>query len=389
MKILLENSKNFNNSFKKILHSREKIFSEKVDKKVRKIIYEIKKNGDDAIIKFVKKYDKSKINKSKILINPKIISYNSRKANIRTLESFKIAIKKINKYHKKQYPKNYFIKGRGYHLSQRWRPIDSVGLYVPGGKASYPSSLIMNIVPAKIAGVKRIVVATPSNKGKFNSYIMAILKFFKIKEVYQIGGAHAIAALAYGTKTIKPVNKIFGPGNIYVNSAKKQVFGDVGIDMIAGPSEIVVVADKNNNANWIAADLMAQAEHDENAQSILITDNLNFAVKVKNSISNIASEILKNKIINKSLNNFGRIIVINSIKSAYKYINKISPEHLHLQTSINNAIYSKVTNAGSVFLGPYSTESFGDYIVGSNHILPTNRSARFCIWIRGFRFYET
>ena len=377
MKILLENSKNFNDSFKKILNSRKKIFSENVDEQVKNIIHEIKKNGDKAIVKFVKKYDQSLINKNKILIDSKVISHHSKKVNIKTLESFKLAIKRITKYHKKQYPNNYLIKGKGYHLSQRWRPIDSVGLYVPGGKASYPSSLIMNIVPAKIAGVKRIVVATPSNKEKFNPYIMAILKFFKIKEVYQIGGAHAIAALAYGTKTIEPVNKIFGPGNIYVNSAKKQVFGDVGIDMIAGPSEIVVVADKNNNPDWIAADLMAQAEHDENAQSILITDNIKFAMKVKNSITNMTSKKLKNKVMDKSLSNFGKIVVINAIKNAYKYVNKISPEHLHLQTSMNNEIYSKVTNAGAVFLGSYSTESFGDYIAGSNHILPTNGSARF------------
>ena len=377
MKILLENSKNFKNSYEKMLNSRKKIFSEKVDKQVKKIIYQIKKDGDDSIIKFAKKYDKSKIKKSQILINPKVISHYASKVDLKTFKSFKLAITRINKYHKKQYPKNYLVKGNGYHLSQRWIPIDSVGLYVPGGKACYPSSLIMNVVPAKIAGVKRIVVVTPSQGGKFNPYIMAILKFFNIKEVYQIGGAHAIAALAYGTKTIKPVNKIFGPGNIYVNSAKKQVFGQVGIDMIAGPSEIVVVADKNNNPDWVATDLIAQAEHDENAQSILITDNLNFAIKVKNSINRIILQILKNKIVYKSLNNFGTIIVINSLKSAYKYINKIAPEHLHLQSSINKTIYSKVINAGAVFLGSYSTESFGDYIVGTNHILPTNGSARF------------
>ncbi len=377
MKIIKEKSKNFDSIFKKLINIRIDTVNKDIELKVKKIINDVRKHGDNSLIYSIRKFDKNKINKNEILLNSKKINQYSKDTDPEILKSFKIAIKRINKYHLKQYPKNFTTKERGISLSQRWTPIDSVGIYVPGGNACYPSSLIMSVVPAKIAGVKRIVVTTPSQKGKFNPYVMAILKLFKIKEVYQVGGAHAIAAMSYGTESIKPVSKIFGPGNVYVSTAKKQIFGKSGIDTIAGPSEIVVVADKKNDPSWIASDLIAQAEHDEKSQSILITDNIIFANKVKLSIKKLIKNQIKKKTINQSLINFGAIIVIKSIKNSYKYINEISPEHLHLQTSVNEYIYKKVTNAGAVFFGSYSTEAFGDYIVGTNHVLPTSGSARF------------
>jgi len=261
-------------------------------------------------------------------------------------------------------------------LKSIWKPMDSVGLYIPGGKAVYPSSLIMSVVPAQIAGVKRIVCVTPPSNN-FNPYIAFLLDELGITEVYQIGGAQAIAALTFGTKTIEPVNKIFGPGNAYVAAAKKQVFGKVGIDLIAGPSEIIVVADESNNPEWVASDLMAQAEHDENAQSILITNSKVFANQVLERIQNFLNVLNKKEIINLSLKKNGLIIVIDDLLLSYKIINKIAPEHLHLQSIEKENILKKVNNAGGIFLGNYSTEAFGDYVAGTNHVLPTSGAAKF------------
>lgn len=378
MKILYEKNYKFEKQFKNLTDNRLTYKTSKnIDNITKEIINKIRKGGDQELVRLTKKYDGSKINKNDLLINEKVFRKYKNKIEKKVLSSFKESIKRINKYHLKQYPKSYKIIQNGICLSSRWQPIESVGLYVPGGKASYPSSLIMNIIPAKIAGVKRIVVATPSQKGKFNPYILAILKLFKIKEVYQIGGAQAIAALAFGTKTIKPVNKIFGPGNAYVASAKKQVFGNVGIDLIAGPSEVVVVADKKNNPKWIASDLIAQSEHDELAQSILITDDKKFALYVKKEIYKLIRNLSTYKILKKSIKNNGHIIVVKSMNKVERLINEIAPEHLHLQTTHNKLIYKKIKNAGAVFMGKYSTESLGDYIVGTNHILPTNKTSKF------------
>ena len=283
----------------------------------------------------------------------------------------------MRKFHLKQFPKNFKLADKNFLTGSFWKPIDSVGLYVPGGKSSYPSSLIMNAVPAIVAGVKRIVVATPSTNGITNPYITSLCNFLKINEIYQIGGAQAISAMTYGTETIRPVNKIFGPGNSFVASAKKQVFGKVGIDLIAGPSEIVVVADSKNDPKWVASDLIAQAEHDEKAQSILITDNKNFANKVLSSIKDLITNLPKKNTIKKSLDTYGLIILVDNFKNCHNIINNIAPEHLHLQNKDRNKIYKKVINAGAIFLGKYSSEVFGDYIVGTNHILPTSGTAKF------------
>ena len=353
------------------------IANNKIDLKVKKIINNVKKNGDSALFKYSKKFDGINLNNSNLKLSKKILKSYKKDINPKIFKSFKVAIKNITNFHKKQLPKNYEIKKDNLKIGSHWKPLDSVGLYIPGGSAIYPSSLVMNIVPAKLAKVGRIVVTTPSQNGKFNPYVLALLDYFKIDEVYQLGGAQAIAALAFGTKSINPVNKIFGPGNAYVSSAKKNVFGKVGIDIMAGPSEIVIVADKHNNSEWVASDLIAQAEHDDRAQSILITNDLGFSKKVTKDIKVLINKLPKKNVIKKSLDNFGAILIIRDLKDSSKIIDLIGPEHLHLQNKSYLQIFSKVKNYGTVFIGEYSTEAFGDYIVGTNHILPTSGSAKF------------
>ena len=375
MKFLYFKNKKFYEDLQKCINKRYKKSNLNIQKNVENIIKSVRINGDDALIKFTKKFDNITITKKDILLNYSKIKKNSE-IDIKTFRSFKKAIKNISTFHKKQFPKNINHLQNGVQLKSQWKPIDSVGLYVPGGRAFYPSSLIMNAVPAIIAGVKRIVCVTPPTE-KVNPYFISILKELGIKETYMVGGAQAIAALAFGTKTIKPVNKIFGPGNAYVAEAKKQLFGKVGIDLIAGPSEIVVVANKKNKPEWVAADLMAQAEHDENSQSILITDNLIFAKNVVKEINSLKKLISKENIITKSLNNNGIIILVDNINSSPDIINYIAPEHLHIHVESLVKLLPKINNAGGIFLGEYTTEAFGDYIIGTNHILPTSGAAKF------------
>lgn len=377
MKILKSEHQSFYKDLEFILQKRfqQKIYD--VDKPVKKIINDVIHNGDEALFKYSKEFDGSLIDSSNISIPKKILESYKHITDENVLQSFKAAIQNITKFHEKQKPQNYEIIEEGTKTALIWKPIQSVGLYVPGGKAVYPSSLIMNAIPAKIAGVERIVVVTPNQSGSLDPYILALLDELNIKEVYQIGGAHAIAALAYGTESVKPVNKIFGPGNAYVASAKKQVFGKVGIDLIAGPSEIVVVADKYNKANWVAADLIAQAEHDENAQSILITNNEDFSNQVVLSIQELKKQLPRKKIIDKSLSDNGLIIIVNNFENVSEIIDFIAPEHLHLQNQSRNKILKNVNNVGGIFVGDYASEAFGDYVIGTNHVLPTSGSAKF------------
>ncbi len=374
MKILKFN-KNFYNQLQIKIEKRNLLSSKSIEEDVKKIIYDVKKNGDKSLIKYAAKFDKVKINKKNLILNISKIKPTS-KIKPEIFKSFKKAIKNISLFHKKQLPKNIVFKNDGATLKSVWKPIDSVGLYVPGGNAFYPSSLIMNAVPAIIAGVKRIVCITPPTKS-INPYFVKLIKELGIKETYFVGGAQAISALTYGTETIKPVNKIFGPGNAYVAEAKKQLFGKVGIDLLAGPSEIIVVANNENNPDWVASDLIAQSEHDENAQSILITDNKDFATKVLSSIKNIKKDLSKKKIIEKSLNNNGIIALVDNLEHASQIINFVAPEHLHIHISNNKKLLSNINNAGGIFLGEYSVEAFGDYIVGTNHVLPTSGAAKF------------
>ena len=387
MNFLEYNNNNFLTSLNKHINKRNITNNEKIDKDVKKILFEVKSKGNEALIKYTKKYDNIDISVKDFLISKKIKNSYKEQINKKNFNSFLRAINNVKKFHKLQIPNNYSLIQPGVNLKLRWKPIDSVGLYIPGGSASYPSSLIMNAVPAIVAGVKRIVCFTPPTK-KFNPYILGILDKLGIDEVYQIGGAQAIAALTYGTKTIKPVNKIFGPGNNYVTTAKKLVFGKVGIDLIAGPSEIVVVANQRNNPNWVASDLMAQAEHDINAQAILITNSKFFAEKVVSQINNLSSKLSKQRIIKESLKRNGLIILVDDIKKCTKIINHIAPEHLHLHVKEKNKILPEINNAGSIFLGEYSTEAFGDYIAGTNHILPTSGSAKFSSGLSVYDFMK-
>ena len=376
MKLLNYSSDNFWKFLDEHLSLRQLETSSKIDDDVKSIIEDVKKFGDDKIIQFAEKFDNISLNKNDIKISNLKKLYSLDHLNKETINSFKVAINNIKKFHKKQFPENYEIINMNAKLQSIWKPIDSVGLYIPGGNAVYPSSLIMSVIPAQIAGVERIVCVTPPTNN-FNPYVAFLLDELGINEVYQVGGAQSIAALAFGTDTIQPVNKIFGPGNAYVASAKKQVFGKVGIDLVAGPSEIVVVADNNNNPEWVASDLMAQAEHDENAQSILITSSKDFAEKVIDNIEKLKNRVSKEEIINLSLQKHGLIILIDDLNLSYKIINRIGPEHLHLQSSEKEEILKKVNNAGGIFLGDYSTEAFGDYVAGTNHVLPTSGAAKF------------
>ena len=377
MKKLNKNNKNFYKDLEFFLKKRSHHDLSNIDQEVMEIINDVSIRGDDALFEYAKKFDQSNIDSSNILLSKEILDSYKNKIDTDILNAFKLAITNISNFHKKQIPNNYDVINPGVKTSLLWKSIQSVGLYIPGGNAAYPSSLIMNAVPAIVAGVKRIVVVTPSKQNIINPYILALLDILNITEVYQVGGAHSIAALAYGTNSINSVNKIFGPGNSYVASAKKQVFGKVGIDLIAGPSEIVVVADSDNNPDWVAADLIAQAEHDEKAQSILITDNEEFSEKVIASIQNLSSYLEKKSTIQNSINNYGLVIITQELKYADEIIDFIAPEHLHLQNKTRNDLVKKINNAGGIFIGEYSVEAFGDYIVGTNHILPTSGSAKF------------
>lgn len=377
MKILKTINKNFYQDLEDILNQRVQQNIDIIDGKVKDIIHNVKLRGDEALFEYSKKFDDSNISEKNISLSEKIRLSYLKEVDKDVMNAFRIAIKNVKKFHEKQLPKSYEVIDRGVKTHSLWKPIQSVGLYIPGGNAVYPSSVIMNAVPALVAGVERIAVVTPAKSDNINPYILALLDELKISEIYQIGGAHSIAALAYGTKSIKPVNKIFGPGNDYVASAKKQVFGKVGIDLFAGPSEIVVVADKHNNPNWVAADLIAQSEHDERSQSILITDNEDFANKVLTSVKKLSSDLSRKDIIKKSLKNYGIIIIADDLNYINTIIDFIAPEHLHLQNKDCYNLLPKINNAGGIFVGEYCSEAFGDYIVGTNHILPTSGSAKY------------
>ena len=384
IKILDSKKNNFSSSLDNLLLKRKNKmkFNSSI---VINIIRDIKKNGDKALIKYEKKFGKNSI----IFSNPKEIQKQIKNLDKKVKKSIDLAYNRIFQFHSKQKLKNIFYKDKLQNeLSYKHIPLDSVGIYVPGGTASYPSTVLMNAIPAIIAGVKRIVMVNPRNKGKQNSGVLYAAKKCGIKEIYSIGGAQAVAALAYGTKNIIKVNKIVGPGNLYVTTAKKEVFGDVGIDMIAGPSEITVVGDKYSNPNWIASDLIAQAEHDELSQSILISKNMNLIKKVKNLLFYQLKKLPRKLIATKSLKSNGILISVSSDQKLIKVINTIAPEHLELNIKNYKNVINKITNAGSIFLGKYSTEAVGDYLAGTNHVLPTSGAAKFSSGLSVYDFLK-
>ncbi len=389
VKILRENNQNFQENFKKILFKREMIDSS-VDQVVENIIKKIKDDSDSGLLKLTEKYDNFKVSDvNQLFVRSEEIEKSKKMIDPKVLSSLKSAIKRIKDYHKRQIPKNDIFRDKhGILLGGLWNPIESVGLYVPGGTAAYPSSLIMNAVPAIVAGVRRIVITVPAINGILNPVILACASLLGIKEIYKIGGAQAVAALAIGTKKIKKVDKIVGPGNAYVATAKKKLFGIVGIDMIAGPSEILIIADKNNNPEHIAIDLLSQAEHDKLAQSILITDNENFANEVIDKIKTLLKKLDRKEIASESWNNYGVVIISKSIQSSISLANEIAPEHLELAIDNSTKYLDKIKNAGAVFLGKYTPEAIGDYVAGPNHVLPTDRTAKFSSGLNVLDFFK-
>ena len=356
----------------------QEISYKNVNKIVSSIIDDVKKLGDKAIFKLTKKYDNFDLNSQNLKVKKSLISDSSTTLNSSLKKSIKKAIQRVSSYQKKKLPKSFLFKDNlGNKLGWSVSPLDSVGIYVPGGTASYPSSLIMTAVLARVAGVKKISIVTPPSQDGINKAVLFVADCLKIEDIYQVGGAQAIAALAYGTKTIEKVNKIVGPGNIFVANAKKQVFGDVGIDMVAGPSEVLIIADNTANSEIIAADLLAQAEHDVNASSILLTTSKMLAQKVLSDVKKLTKESPRSNIISESLKINGKIFLMNSVKSCIDFSNSFAPEHLELLVNSPDKLLSKITNAGSIFLGKNSAEAFGDYIAGPSHVLPTGGSASF------------
>ena len=368
---------NFAEKFEALLGAKREM-SQDVDLIVSDIIADVQTRGDEAVIDYTGRFDRLELSADSLAITPAEIDDALSKVDKNTFAALKLAHDRIYSHHQRQKPDDdRYIDPIGVELGSRWTAIESVGLYVPGGTASYPSSVLMNAVPAKVAGVARIVMVVPSPDGALNPLVLAAAHLAGVSEIYRIGGAQAVAALAYGTKTIKPVVKIVGPGNAYVAAAKRQVFGKVGIDMIAGPSEILVVADSTNDPNWIAIDLLAQAEHDVSAQSILITDSKEFANQVEAAIASQLENLPRKDIASASWQDNGAIIVVDDFNQAPALVDRIAPEHLELAVDDPDAMFDKVRNAGAVFLGRYTPEAIGDYVGGSNHVLPTARSARF------------
>ena len=385
MKILSINNKNFNKLLDISLAKRKnKILSNSVS--VTKIIKDVKKNQDRALVKYEKRFNKNK----KIFLSKKEISKLISSLDLRVKKAIDLAYKRIYKFHSLQKFKNitYTDKLKN-KLEYKYLPLDSVAIYVPGSTASYPSSVLMNAIPALVAGVNRIVMVNPALNGKQDPAVLYAARKCKIKEIFSIGGPSAIAALAYGTKKIKKVDKIVGPGNTYVTAAKKEVFGEVGIEgMTAGPSEVTIVCDKFSNPEWIASDLIGQAEHDNLAQCILISKNKGIIQKVKLEISNQLTELPRSSIARKSINNNGILMYINSDKKIIDIINKIAPEHLELNVKNYKSLIPKIKNSGSICLGKYAVMAMTDYNIGSNHVLPTNGSAKYASGISVNEFYK-
>ncbi|RWP01314.1 histidinol dehydrogenase [Mesorhizobium sp.] len=352
--------------------------SEDVDAVVRAIIARVRAEGDAALIDYTQKFEKADLKGLGIAVSKDDIAKAYDAADPQTIEALKFARDRIRSHHERQRPNDdRYTDAAGVELGSRWTAIEAVGLYVPGGTASYPSSVLMGAVPAKVAGVERIVMAVPAPGGIINPLVLVAADLTGISEIYRVGGAQAIAALAYGTETIKRVAKIVGPGNAYVAAAKRQVFGTVGIDMIAGPSEVLVVADGNNDPDWIAADLLAQAEHDVSAQSILITDDFAFGAAVEQAVERQLQSLSRAGTAAASWRDFGAVIHVPRIEAALPLVDRIAAEHVELAIDEPEAFLARMRNAGAVFLGRHTPEAIGDYVGGSNHVLPTARSARF------------
>ncbi len=349
-----------------------------VDQAVAAIIEDVRARGDQALIELTAKFDRMDLTADQLAFSPAEVEAECAKVGPEDRAALELAADRIRAYHSRQMPEDQsWTDGAGATLGWRWGPVTAAGLYVPGGLASYPSSVLMNAIPARVAGVQRLVVCCPTPGGVVNPLVLYAARLAGVDRVYRIGGAQAIAALAYGTETIRPVDKITGPGNAYVAAAKRRVFGRVGIDMIAGPSEILVIADRENDPDWVALDLLSQAEHDESAQSILITDDAAFGAAVAAAVDKRLETLERRAIAGASWRDFGAVIIVRDLAEAAALSNRVAPEHLELCVADPEGLAQQITHAGAIFLGAYTPEAIGDYIGGPNHVLPTARSARF------------
>ncbi len=361
----------------------------KVSGVVSDIIKKIRASGDDALLAYTRQFDRFDATTENIRVTLQEIAQALSLCSPELMASLKKAAARIRDYSARQMPQDLdYTDDTGTRLGHRWAPIDAVGLYVPGGLAAYPSSVLMNAVPASVAGVKRLVMVVPAPEGKINPAVLAAAHVAGVSEIYKIGGAQAVAVLAYGTQTIAAVDKIVGPGNAYVAEAKRQVFGTVGIDMIAGPSEILVIADNKNNPEWIAADLLSQAEHDVLAQSILITNDEAFADEVMQAADKILSTLSRRDIAAKSWQDYGAVFIVKDWLEACDLTNAIAPEHMELAIEQPELLMPHIRNAGAIFMGRYTPEAIGDYIAGPSHVLPTTRTARFSSGLSVFDFLK-
>jgi histidinol dehydrogenase len=374
---------------KALLHKRKAQTGDNLSATVRGIIENVQIDGDSALVQMALKFDNMKINVDKLRISSEEINEIAADCAPDVRESLKFAHQRITDFHQRQLPKDFFYDDEyGNHLGMSWNAVDRAGIYVPGGKAAYPSSVLMNAIPARVAGVKQIAMCVPTPNGYINPAIMCAAQIAGVDEIYRIGGAGAIAAMAYGTQSIPPVNVIAGPGNAYVAEAKRQVFGVVGIDMVAGPSEITIIADGTVSAEWVAADLLSQAEHDELAQSILITNNEDYANQVNFAIKQYAANLPKSDIIQKSLQDFSAIFLVQDLQMAAELSNIIAPEHLELCVDAPKQLTPYLRHAGAIFSGAYTPEAIGDYVGGSSHVLPTMGAASYASGLSVYNFMK-
>ena len=358
-----------------------------VDAVVATILDDVKARGDAALLDYTKQFDRLDLEARELRLETREITDAVKACDGGLIEALELAATRIEDYHRRQLPgDDRYVDTAGVTLGARWTPIASAGLYVPGGTAAYPSSVLMNAMPARVAGVGRLAMVVPTPDGEINPLVLAAAKISGIEEIYRIGGAQAVAALAFGTQTVAPVDKIVGPGNAYVAAAKRRVFGTVGIDIIAGPSEILVVADKENDPDWIAIDLLSQAEHDALARSVLITDDAGFAAAVMEAVTARLKTLPRAEIAGRSWNDHGAVIIVGDFDEAVALIDALAPEHLELAVVDPEKLAERVRNAGAIFLGRFTPEAIGDYIAGPNHVLPTSRSARFSSGLSVFDF---
>ena len=370
-------SSDFAQKFRAFLDTKRESAAD-VEAAVRIIVNDVARRGDAALADYTRKFDRLDLDRTGMKVTADEIAAAVKACSRETLDALEFARARIEAYHLRQMPKDdRFTDALGVELGSRWTAIEAVGLYVPGGTAAYPSSVLMNAVPAKVAGVPRIAMVVPSPDGELSPLVLAAASLAGVDEIFRIGGAQAVAALAYGTQTIAPVAKIVGPGNAYVAAAKRIVFGKVGIDMIAGPSEVLIIADKDGNPDWIAADLLAQAEHDASAQAILLTDDSALADATERAVNSQLKTLPREKIASASWSDFGAVILLRRLDEAPALVDAIAPEHLEIAAADAEQIAGRIRNAGAIFIGAHTPEAIGDYVAGSNHVLPTARSARF------------